>query len=293
MDWMLNSGPRISPELNSSGGAARPSAEAATCAKSEPIACLSHELRTPLNAILGYTHLLIMEGGLSDRQASRLTTIQQGGQHMLALVNDILDLARIEGGRAAMNPAPMKPIAVLQAVCDLMRVKADEKQLALVFDVRPDLPEAVLCDELRLRQVMLNLLGNAIKFTDRGAVTLRACAVPAGPAQVLLRVEVEDTGIGMSSDEVLRIFEPFAQVGDARRRSEGTGLGLAITRALVGEMGGTVQVDSDTGRGTRFRVELPLTLPRTARQARQHTARVSKGGAGEAWWWTIWRRTGR
>jgi len=153
------------------------------------------------------------------------------------------------------------------SVEELMRVKADEKGLAFVLDAGMGLPKAVLADERRLRQVLLNLLGNAIKFTDNGTVSLRAFAEPKGPAEVLLRLDVEDTGVGMRPDDLGRIFKPFEQVGDVQRRSAGTGLGLAITRALVNDMGGQVQVASEFGRGTRFRVELPLQLaqpPRTA-----------------------------
>jgi signal transduction histidine kinase len=247
--------------------AARHAAEAANRAKSEFLAGMSHELRTPLNAVLGYAQLLTMEGGLSPRQARGLETIQQSGQHLLALVNDILDLARIEAGRTALNPAPVNLSELLQTVVHLMRVKADEKQLAVLFDAAADLPEAVLADERRLRQVLLNLLGNAIKFTDDGTVTLRASAEPQGKAQVLLRLDVEDTGIGMHADDVERIFEPFEQVGDAQRRSGGTGLGLAITRALVNDMGGRVQVSSELGRGSRFRIELPLPVAQLAQVA--------------------------
>jgi signal transduction histidine kinase len=247
--------------------AARHAAEAANRAKSEFLAGMSHELRTPLNAVLGYAQLLTMEGGLNPRQARGLETIQQSGQHLLALVNDILDLARIEAGRTALNPAPVNLSELLQTVVHLMRVKADEKQLAVVFDAAADLPEAVLADERRLRQVLLNLLGNAIKFTDDGTVTLRASAEPQGKAQVLLRLDVEDTGIGMHADDVERIFEPFEQVGDAERRSGGTGLGLAITRALVNDMGGRVQVSSELGRGSRFRIELPLPVAQLAQVA--------------------------
>jgi signal transduction histidine kinase len=247
--------------------AARHAAEAANRAKSEFLAGMSHELRTPLNAVLGYAQLLTMEGGLSPRQARGLETIQQSGQHLLALVNDILDLARIEAGRTALNPAPVNLSELLQTVVHLMRVKADEKQLAVLFDAAADLPEAVLADERRLRQVLLNLLGNAIKFTDDGTVTLRASAEPQGKAQVLLRLDVEDTGIGMHADDVERIFEPFEQVGDAERRSGGTGLGLAITRALVNDMGGRVQVSSELGRGSRFRIELPLPVAQLAQVA--------------------------
>ncbi|MDR7296380.1 signal transduction histidine kinase [Pelomonas aquatica] len=240
--------------------AARHAAEAANRAKSQFLAGMSHELRTPLNAVLGYAQLLTMEGGLTERQARGLDTIHESGQHLLALINDILDLARIEAGRTELNVAPVNLADLLQTVVNLMRVKTDEKQLAFAFDAAAGLPEAVLADERRLRQVLLNLLGNAIKFTDAGTVTLRAAAELQGPAQVRLRLEVEDTGVGMRPDDLDRIFEPFEQVGDAQRRSGGTGLGLAITRALVNDMGGQVQVRSEPGRGTCFRVELPLPL---------------------------------
>jgi CheY-like chemotaxis protein len=136
------------------------------------------------------------------------------------------------------------------------------------------LPQAVLADERRLRQVLLNLLGNAIKFTDQGTVTLHAGAEPKGPAQVLLRLEVEDTGVGMHPDDLERIFKPFEQVGDMQRRTGGTGLGLAITRALVNDMGGQVQVSSEFGRGTRFRVELPLPVVPPSEDAPRKLPRV-------------------
>jgi signal transduction histidine kinase len=240
--------------------AARHAAEAANRAKSQFLASMSHELRTPLNAVLGYAQLLTLEGGLSARQARGLDTIHQSGQHLLALINDILDLARIEAGHTDLNPAPLDLCGLLQAVVNLMRVKADEKRLAFNFDAGPGLPDTVLADERRLRQVLLNLLGNAIKFTDQGTVTLRASAQAQDATQVLLRLEVEDTGIGMRPEDQERIFKPFEQVGDMQRRAGGTGLGLAITRALVNDMGGQVQVSSEFGRGTRFGVELPLPV---------------------------------
>jgi signal transduction histidine kinase len=244
--------------------AARHAAEAANRAKSEFLANMSHELRTPLNAVLGYAQLLTMDGGLSPRQERGLNTIHESGEHLLALINDILDLARIEAGRTELNPMALPLPGFLQAALELMLVKADEKQLALVFEAGPGLPRYVLADERRLRQVLLNLLGNAIKFTERGTVTLRASAEPQGLSRVLLGVEVEDTGVGMHPDDLERIFRPFEQVGDAGNRSGGTGLGLAITRALVNDMGGRIQVHSELGRGSRFRVELPLPVAQPA-----------------------------
>jgi len=254
--------------------AARHAAESANRAKSQFLAGMSHELRTPLNAVLGYAQLLIMEGGLTERQARGLDTIHQSGQHLLALINDILDLARIEAGRTELNHEPVNVGGLLQGVVDLMRVKTDEKQLAFMFEAGAGLPQAVLADERRLRQVLLNLLGNAIKFTDEGTVTLRASAEPRGPEQVLLRLDVEDTGVGMHPDDMDRIFEPFEQVGEPRHRSGGTGLGLAITRALVHDMGGQVQVSSEFGHGSRFRVELPLPVAQAT-----HTAQAAPPAA--------------
>ena len=256
--------------------AARHAAEAANRAKSRFLAGMSHELRTPLNGVLGYAQLLTMEGGLSARQARGVDTIHQSGQHLLALINDILDLARIEAGHTELNPAPVNLSALLQSVVNLMRVKADEKRLTIGFDAGVDLPETVLADERVLRQVLLNLLGNAIKFTDKGTVGLRASAETRGTAQVLLRLDVEDTGVGMRPDDLERIFEPFEQVGDVQRRSGGTGLGLAITRALVNDMGGQVQVSSEFGRGTRFRVELPLPLAQPAEAATRKAPGVAR-----------------
>jgi signal transduction histidine kinase len=256
--------------------AARHAAEAANRAKSEFLAGMSHELRTPLNAVLGYAQLLTMQGGLSPRQARGVDTIHKSGEHLLELINDILDLARIEAGRTELNPAPVNLSELLQTVVNLMRVKADEKRLNFVFDAGAGLPETVVADDRRLRQVLLNLLGNAIKFTDNGTVTLGASAEPKGQSQVLLRLDVEDTGVGMRPDEMERIFEPFEQVGDVQRRSGGTGLGLAITRALVNDMGGQVRVSSQLGRGTRFRVELPLPVSQPAQAASRQSPGVAR-----------------
>jgi signal transduction histidine kinase len=268
--------PQLDRGLIETERAARHAAEAANRAKSAFLAGMTHELRTPLNAVLGYAQLLTRQGGLSAKQERGLDTIHKSGQHLLALINDMLDLARVEAGRTELNPQPVNLSDFVESVMNLMRVKADEKHLAFVFDAGGGLPETVLVDELRLRQVLLNLLGNAIKFTDQGTVTLRASAEPKGPAQVLLRLDVEDSGVGMHPDDMQRIFEPFQQVGDMQRRSGGTGLGLAIARALVVDMGGQVQVSSEFGRGTRFRVELPLSLEPQVTASPRKVPRVAR-----------------
>ena len=233
--------------------------------RSDFLAQMSHELRTPLNAIMGYAQLLRRDAHqLSERQASALTTIYESGQHLLTLINDILDLSRVEAGKLTLFPAPTQLAAFLRVVVDIMRVKAEEKSLLFSYHAAPDLPAAVTVDEKCLRQILLNLLGNAVKFTDRGEVTLRVTAMPlagaGAPARTRLRFEVTDSGIGMSADQLARIFQPFEQVGNPKRREGGTGLGLAISQKLVCLMGGTIEVESAPERGSRFWFELDLPV---------------------------------
>ncbi|MBI3367804.1 MAG: response regulator [Burkholderiales bacterium] len=229
---------------------AKERAEAANEAKSAFLSRMSHELRTPLNAVLGYAQLLRLEAGISDRQATGLDIIRQSGEHLLALIVDILDLARIEAGRAELFPSEIALRPFANGVADIVRVKADEKRLTLRVEIADDLPSHVLADEQRLRQVLLNLLGNAVKFTDQGEVALRIghAATPA----LVLRCEVIDTGIGIPEDERERMFEPFEQAGELHRRSAGTGLGLAISRQLVRQMGSEIRLESNTPSGSRF-----------------------------------------
>jgi signal transduction histidine kinase/CheY-like chemotaxis protein len=231
--------------------------------RSNFLAQMSHELRTPLNAIIGYAQLLKRDGHqLTERQAAGLATIHESGQHLLTLINDILDLARVEAGRMDLHPAAVHLGAFLQVVADIMRVKAEEKGLSFHYALAPDLPAAVTIDETRLRQVLLNLLGNAVKFTDRGTVALRVLAAPGGAANgtVTLRFEVVDTGIGMSEQQLGRLFHPFEQVADVPWRAGGTGLGLAISQQLVRLMGGNIEVASEPGKGSSFRFELAVPV---------------------------------
>ena len=236
--------------------------------RSEFLAQMSHELRTPLNAILGYAQILRRDKEqFTKRQAAGLATIQESGQHLLTLINDILDLARVEAGKLDLYPSDIDLSIFLRVVGDIIRVKAEEKSLLFTYEAAPDLPAAVKVDDKRLRQILLNLLGNAVKFTDRGEVILRVQRMPSPPpgqdgeAMVRLRFEVQDSGIGMSEEQVARLFQPFEQVSEVKRREAGTGLGLAISQQLVHLMGGHIQIKSQLGWGSLFwfEVELPVS----------------------------------
>jgi len=237
---------------------ARDRAEVANRAKSEFLANMSHELRTPLNSILGYAQLLKRETSLSERQSRGLNTIEHGGQHLLTLINDVLDLSRIEAGKLELQSEPVALPAFLRVVADIIRVRADEKEIAFAVEVAPDLPSCVNVDPRALRQVLLNLLGNAVKFTDRGTVTLRVAARAEHPHQTRLRFEVTDTGIGIDPAQSQRLFQPFEQVSAPQHRTGGTGLGLAISRELVHALGGDIAFASTPGAGSRFWFELLL-----------------------------------
>jgi signal transduction histidine kinase/DNA-binding NarL/FixJ family response regulator len=235
--------------------------------RSEFMARMSHELRTPLNAILGFANILKRDGPLSDRQARGLKIIDESGQHLVTLIDDILDLARVDANRLELFPADVDLPAFLRVVCEIVRVKADDKGLLFDYEPATDLPAIVRVDKKRLRQVLLNLLSNAVKFSDRGRVTLRAIPVAPGAGEdssepmVRLRFEVEDQGIGMGPAQLERLFQAFEQVSDVERRAEGTGLGLAISRQLVRLMGGDIQVSSHPGEGSLFVFEIDARVP--------------------------------
>lgn len=240
--------------------AAKERAESASAAKSDFLARMSHELRTPLNAVLGYAQLLKMDNGLSERQRAGLDTIHRSGEHLLGLIVDILDLARIEAGRTELFVEPTALAPLLRSVADVVRLKAEQKGLLLDLALAPGLPDQIEVDEQRLRQILLNLLGNAVKFTARGHVTLAVQAGPAPGGRARVRFEVGDSGVGMDSHALQRLFQPFEQAGDARQRAQGTGLGLAISRQLVQLMGSDIAVTSVPGHGSRFwfALELPV-----------------------------------
>ena len=238
---------------------ARDQAQAGNKAKSAFLANMSHELRTPLNAILGFSSLL-RQHGATEEQSRDIDIINRSGEHLLRLIDEVLDLAKIEAGRGVIEIAPCDLGALLQEVTDMIRQRAAEKLLVLRVVKTPESPRYIRTDAARLRQVLINLLGNAVKYTHQGSVTLRSTSQPTEDRNhVRLIFEVEDTGIGIPAENLDRVFEPFVQLAEAGME-KGTGLGLAITRQFIELMAGTIQVQSTLGKGSCFRVEIPAEV---------------------------------
>ncbi len=232
---------------------ARRRAEEASRAKSDFLANMSHEIRTPMNAILGLSHLAL-RAGAPPRQRGYLTRIRASATALLGIINDILDVSKIEAGMLTLERVPFDLTTVLDMVAGTATLSAEEKGLALRLEVAPDVPTALLGDPLRLGQVLLNLVNNAVKFTERGGVDLSVTAASRTAGEAELRFAVRDTGIGMTAEQVSRLFQPFAQADSSTtRRYGGTGLGLAISRRLAVMMGGGITVDSTPGQGSTFR----------------------------------------
>jgi signal transduction histidine kinase/DNA-binding LacI/PurR family transcriptional regulator/DNA-binding NarL/FixJ family response regulator len=238
---------------------AKEAAEVANRAKSSFLANMSHELRTPLNAVLGYAQILRREPGLTAQHASGLDTIRRSGEHLLTLINGVLDLARIEAGKLEIFADKVSLPSLLHHVTEIIRLNAQAKGLEFRLDAAPDLPFTVRIDEKRLLQVLLNLLSNAVKFTERGSVVLRVSRVPLTGRETRLRFEVIDSGIGISPEESKTIFLPFEQAADVQRRFGGAGLGLAISRQLMQLMGSDIQLDSEVASGSRFWFDLDVS----------------------------------
>jgi signal transduction histidine kinase/CheY-like chemotaxis protein len=270
---------------------ARRSADTANVAKSTFLANMSHELRTPLNAVLGFAQVMERDPALSSRQKEHLSIITRSGEHLLGLINDVLEMSKIEAGRITLNETSFDLRRLLQSVEELFRLRAEAKQLQLLFELAEDVPQFVRGDEGKLRQVLINLLGNAIKFTHTGGVTLRAGwhgerpktkderPIAGDHSSFVLRpsslmVEVEDTGEGIAADQLPSLFEPFRQTASGIKAQEGTGLGLSISRQFARLMGGDIRVHSVAGQGTLFAFEVRLAPAEQARAAAPAERRV-------------------
>ena len=236
---------------------AKEAAEAANRAKSEFLANMSHEIRTPMNAILGFSQLMLRDQNLSAQQNQYLGIINRSGEHLLALINDILEMSKIEAGRTTLNLTTFDLVDLLNDLEMMFRVRTDGKKLSFVVELIGDVPRYIKADINKLRQVFINVLGNAVKFTEHGGIRLRIHAERERETEPCLRVEVEDTGPGISSDEQTKLFRHFVQTKTGQQSGTGTGLGLAISREFVRLMGGDITIKSQAGQGCTFTISLP------------------------------------
>ncbi len=257
---------------------AKQHAEVANQAKSDFLAKITHELRTPLNAIIGFCQLLSRSSDTTPAQQETLNIINSSGEHLLALINDVLDMAKIEADRLELNEEPFDARQLLESMRGMFTFKAEEKQIRLDLSLATSLPRWVSADVGKLRQTLINLIGNAFKFTDSGSITLRGWCDHSQDAQrPMLYFEVEDTGQGISEKELNGLFDKFFQADAGRRSLQGTGLGLAISRKFIEFMGGEITVRSQLGKGTVFQLSFPATILANAQQLKpEQTAMASQ-----------------
>src|SRR5687768_3219310 len=260
------------------------SLQQANRAKSVFLANMSHEIRTPMNAILGFSQLMLRDQDLTPRQCQYLGTINRSGEHLLALINDILEMSKIEAGRTTLNPSTFDLPVLLKDLEMMFRVRTDEKRLAFSVEmIGDDVPQYIVADINKLRQVFINVLGNAVKFTERGGVHLRVRAERGAAKGPVLSVEIEDTGPGISPDDQDRLFRHFEQTKTGQQTGTGTGLGLAISQEFVRLMGGAITVSSQVDKGSVFTIHLPLNEGAAdavqAKDKPQHVLRLQPGQA--------------
>ncbi len=251
---------------------AQHAAEAANRAKSVFLANMSHELRTPLNAILGFSQLLAQDTNLTAEQRENLATIGRSGEHLLALINDVLEFSKIEAGRIELQPVNFDLYYLLRGLEEMFHLRAAQQGLLLIVERAPDIPHYIRADQNKLRQVLINLLGNAVKFTKKGSITLRVGSSQqtvdgsqqpeTSPPSTVYRLlfTVEDTGVGIAPDELAQLFVSFVQTTSGRRAQEGTGLGLAISREFARLMGGELSASSVVGQGSTFQFTIPVEV---------------------------------
>jgi PAS domain S-box-containing protein len=256
---------------------AKEAAEAANRAKSIFLANMSHELRTPLNAILGFAQLMERDATLSPTQQEALSTINHSGKHLLNLINNVLEMSKIEAGRIILSVETFDLYRLLQTLQEMFQVRAQSKQLSLHFELADNLPQYIRTDEGKLRQVLINLLGNAVKFTQIGSVTLKALQIKIPKSQdaiARLQIAIEDTGCGIAPEDMAHLFQPFIQTMSGVQSDEGTGLGLAISRQFVQLMGGEIQVSSTIGQGTVFQFEIPIQIADSSDEVNSFERRI-------------------